>query len=122
MAAKRRGSWAFALALAAVAWGAALVVAAFAAPAYNDGSTLAAQNGAWVALPVSFPAVLAGVAWLGLHRRCSRGSRAGWRLAWASIALLAAFAILTVLSIGIFVVPVAALLVAAATLTPAAPS
>jgi hypothetical protein len=115
-----RGRWAFALTVAAVAWVVALVIAAFVAPAYNDGSTLVAVNGLWVALPVAVPAALAAVAWAGLHRKCSQTGRAGDRAAWAAIALLGAFALLAAASIGLFIAPAAAMLVVAATLTPAA--
>src|SRR4051812_23477051 len=115
-----RGRWAFALTVAAVAWGVALVIGAFVAPAYNDGTTLVAENGPWVALAVAVPAALAAVAWAGLHRKCSRTGRAGGRTAWTAIALLGAFALLAAASIGLFILPVAAMLVVAATLTPAA--
>jgi hypothetical protein len=41
--APRRGRWALALSVLAVAWGVALVAAAFVLPAYNDGSPLTAS-------------------------------------------------------------------------------
>jgi hypothetical protein len=116
----RRGRWALALTVAAVAWGVALVIAAFVAPAYNDGSTLVAQNGPWVALPVAVPAALAAVAWAGLRHKCSRPGRAGSRAAWTAIALLGAFTLVGAASIGLFVLPATAMLAVAATLTPAA--
>jgi hypothetical protein len=77
MRAPRRGRWALAVSLLAVAWGVALVAAAFVVPAYNDGSTLAEENMASVAIPVAVPALLAAVAFVGLHRRCTQGSRYG---------------------------------------------
>jgi hypothetical protein len=118
----RSGRWAFALTAAAVAWCAMLVVAAFLVPVYNDGATLADDNGAAVALPVAIPAALALLTWLGLRHRCTRASRAGTLLAWISIALLAAFGLVGAASIGLFVLPAAVLLAAAASLTPLPPN
>jgi uncharacterized membrane protein YhaH (DUF805 family) len=118
----RSGRWAFALTLIAVLWCAALVPAAFAIPVYEDGSTLAEENGAWVALPVALPVAFALLAWLGLHLRCARASRLGARLAWVAIALIAAYGTVGAASIGTFVVPAAVLLAVAATLTPFDPT
>lgn len=133
----RRGRWAFGLTLAAFAWGVALCVAAFVVPVYSSASstagsgaatlsseTLVAVNGLWVLGLAALPALLAGLVGLALHRKCSRGNRASGHVAWALTWLVAAFSVLTGFSIGIFVVPLAALLVAASSLTPsgAAPS
>jgi|SRR5579884_1246876 len=126
----RRGRWAFGLTLAAFGWGIALFAAAFVAPVYSSvsstsagttvssSSTLVAVNGPGVLVVVAVPALLAGVIGLALHRKCSRGSGASGRLAWALSLLLVAFSVVTGFSIGIFVLPLAALLVAAASLTP----
>jgi hypothetical protein len=110
------GRLAFGLASAGVAAALALVPVAFLAPL--DGSqsltsggevttssaTLVGVNGFWVVLPVSVPLLLALVAWVGLRRRCSKGSVLGTIVAWAAASVLAAASILVV-SIGIFVVP-----------------
>jgi hypothetical protein len=109
-----RARWALGLSLFAVAWGLALVAAAFLAPSYSDGSTLAQENGAWVAIPTAVPAFLATVALVALHRRCTNGSRRATTTAWAAIALLIAFAVVAILSIGPFaLVPAIALAIAA---------
>jgi hypothetical protein len=114
-----RSRWALGLSLFAVAWGLALIAAVFVFPAYNDGSTLAQENSAWVALPAAVPAVLASVALLGLHLRCTHGSRPGTVAAWFAIVLLLAFAVVAILSIGLLALIPALLLGVAARLTPA---
>ena len=127
-----RGRWAFGMTLLALAWAVALLVAAFVLPVYGsstasgpsglsvdlDSPTLVAVNGLWVLAPVGLPALVAAVVWFALHRKCSRGSRPSAYVAWALIGLLIAFCLLAVASIGIFVVPGAALLAGAAALTP----
>ena len=118
--APRRGRWALALSLLAVAWGVALVAAAFVVPAYSDGSTLAEENTAWIAIPVAVPALLAALAFLGLHRRCKHGSRHGTAGAWVAIALLLGFSVIALLSIGALTVIPALMLAVAARLTPRA--
>jgi hypothetical protein len=64
------------------------------------------------------PLVLAATVWLLLHVACRYNAigarRAGTVLAW----LLVAFAVITGFSIGLFVLPVAIALVAAAARTP----
>lgn len=117
---RRRGRWALELSLVAVAWNLALVVGVFVAPSYNDGSTLAEVNGAWVTVPVAVPAVLACLAFVGLHRRCTHGSRRGTVWAWCAIVLLFAFAVVSMFSIGPFVLIPAFLLAVSASLTPLA--
>jgi hypothetical protein len=77
MALPRRGGWAAALSLAAIAWTVALAASVFVVPSNDDGSTLAQVNSAWVVVPVAVPALLALFAFTGLHRRCTRASRDG---------------------------------------------
>jgi hypothetical protein len=120
MAQPQRSRWALGLSLTAVAWGVALIAAAVALPAYSDGSTLAQENDAWVVLPAAVPAALAAVAFAGLHRRCTDGSRRANAAAWTAIVLLVAFGLVSILSIGLFALIPALLLAVAATLTPAA--
>ena len=117
---RRRGWWALGFSLVAVGWTLALAVGVFAAPSYNDGSTLAEVNGAWVTVPVAVPAVLAGHAFLGLHRRCTHGSGRWTVWAWCAIVLLFAFAVVSMFSIGPFVLIPALLLAVSASLTPRA--
>lgn len=107
------------------------MVAAFVLPVYGSStasgpsggnvdstsSTLVAVNGLAVLAPVALPALIAAVVWFALHRKCSRGSRPGGYVAWTLIGMLIAF-LVAVASIGVFVVPVAALLAGAAALTP----
>jgi hypothetical protein len=126
------GRWAFGLTLSAFVWGIALVVSAFVLPMYGSSSasapsrvsvpsapsTLVQVNGLGVLVPVGLPALIAAVIWFALHRKCSRGSRPSGYIAWALICLLIAFCLVAIASIGLFVVPVAALLAAAASRIP----
>lgn len=137
----RRGRWAFALSVLALSWAVALIPAAFLVPVYAGAgetvyspaqgaaittsqtlpsSTLIAENGASVRLlaVLALPAALAALAWFGLHRKCTRTGVAGARIAAFALGLLSAFAVVTGLSIGGFVLPVVVLLAIAAILTP----
>lgn len=111
------GRYAFLLTVAALLWSVGLLGAALLLPTYGS-ATLVDENGVRVLLPVVVPAVISVVVWLALWRKCSRGGRlAGW-VAWAFIALLVGFCVLAILSIGVFVAPVAVLLASAASRTP----
>jgi uncharacterized BrkB/YihY/UPF0761 family membrane protein len=80
-------------------------------------STLVDSQGAWVLIPVSVP-VLACLLVAGtLFRASPPGGR---RLAWLIVGVLAAFCLFAIASIGIFVLPVAALLAGAIALAPPA--
>ena len=139
----RRGRWAFGLTAGAFAWALAMIPAAFLLPVYgteavtnavssssgttvsvaqHGSATLVAVNGASAQLliVVALPAVLAMVAWFGLHRVCARGSAPGRRVAAAAICVLAALTFLTGFSIGSEMLPVLVLLVVARSLTPPA--
>ena len=102
----------------ACAWAVLLLVGAATVPLYSDGATLVEANGTGVLYVVAVPAVLGLAAYGGLHLKCARGSGAGSVLAVAAIALLAGFTLLSMLSIGIFVLPATLLLALAAALTP----
>jgi hypothetical protein len=115
-----RSRCAVALSVAAIAWCGALVVGVFVVPTYNDGSTLAQENSAWVAIPAAVPALLAALAVFGVHMRSTRGTGAGTVCACVAIVLLLAFGVVTIWSIGLFAVIAALLLAVAAALTPAA--
>ena len=129
MRAEANGRWAFALTVAAFAWGAALVVGAFVLPFYSveregpsgtvkTSETLIGENGLGVLLPVAVPAAVAALVWFALHRQCSRGSLSNRQVARLLIGLLAGFSFLAAASIGMYVIPVALLLAFAAGLTP----
>lgn len=106
-------------AVAAIAWAAALVVASFVAPVYRSDAvdesgrvthptdTLVAVNGPGIAVVLAAPLLAALLAALALHY----GKRTA---AWGIIAGLAAFCVVSLLSIGTFVAPVAILLAVAA--------
>jgi hypothetical protein len=118
MARPRRSRWAFRLSAFAVAWCAALVIGVFVVPAYSDGSTLAQENSAWVAVPAAVPALLAGRVVFGLHLRRTRGGAGGTVCTCVAIVLMLAFGVVTMWSIGLFAVIPALLLAVAAALTP----
>ncbi|MGI8903971.1 MAG: hypothetical protein ACR2IP_10015 [Solirubrobacteraceae bacterium] len=81
-------------------------------------ATLTNDNGARILAPLAVPAVLTVMAWIALHHQSALHSRAARRAAWIAIGLLVLFSLLTGFSIGLFVLPTAALLIAAAALTP----
>jgi MYXO-CTERM domain-containing protein len=126
---------AFGLGAGAVLWALALVLAAFLVPVYAGeecqaspgresacgtlpSQTLFAVNGWWVVELLAGVTVVAAVAFWALHVSCATGSRSAQRAAVALIVLLGAFAIVSSLSIGFVVVPLVALLIASAALTP----
>jgi hypothetical protein len=123
------GRAALALALAACFWSALLVAAAFLLPVYSgqlagprgvatESATLVAVNGPGVAAVMAIPLLLSLLVFAGLHQKCSRGGTAGTGLAWTGIALLAALAVIGMMSIGVAVLPAVVLLIVAARLTP----
>lgn len=127
----RRGRAPFYLATGGVACALALLPVAFLAPVYSGESgsssgtvattdTLVGVNGLWVIWLLCIPVFLALAAWTGLHFRCARGSGWGTRVAWSSVALLWAFALIGSASVGFFLIPTALLLVVAAARTPSA--
>ena len=83
-------------------------------------TSLVGVNGLWVLIPVAVPAVLTGLAWIALHRKCSRASKQAGAVAWAIVVLLCAFCVVGAFSIGVAIAPVAALLGYAASRTPIA--
>jgi len=101
----------------ALLWSIGLVVAALVAPVYGS-ATLIEENGRGVLLVVSVPAFISAVAWIALWRRCTRGGRISGQVAWACVGVLAAFSLVGILTIGVFVAPVALLLARAVSLTP----
>jgi hypothetical protein len=115
----RKGRLAFGLATAAVVYAVAFTVWALIAPAYSSGETILEENPELsVRIAIALPLLITATVWLLLHLACrfdaARTRRAAAIVAW----LLVAFAVITGFSIGLFVLPGAVLLVAAATLTP----
>lgn len=109
---------------AGIAYGGLLAVLAFTVPVYSTDTsaggsgtaTLAGENdlGAVVLLPL---VVAAGVFAL-LHLVCRFGSRPALGAAWTLAALTALLAVLGAMTIGIFIAPLAVLLVYACRATP----
>jgi hypothetical protein len=105
-----RGRIAFTASLTAIVAGAALVVFMVPVLVANEDTD---------ALPALFiPLALAAIAFAGLSAKCTSGSRTGSRTAVIALTLLTVFAIITGFSIGILVLPTAALVGAAVALTP----
>jgi hypothetical protein len=114
MARVPHGFW---LANLAVAWAAMFTAWALFGSAYSSGESVLEENpDATVALAA--PLVVAAVVWLLLHVACRYD--AGWARRAGSIlaGLLVALAVITGFTIGLFVLPVAIALVAAAARTP----
>jgi hypothetical protein len=119
----RSGRAAFGLATAAVVYAAAFTVWALVAPVYSSGQTILEVNPEFsVRVAIAMPLLVTSTVWLLLHVACrfdaSLARIAGSTVAW----LLIAFAVITGFSIGVFVMPGAVMLVAAAALTPVARS
>ena len=134
MSVKLRGWLAFALGLGAVLWAVGLVVGAFTLPAYRGeachlapggpafcretSQTLFAVAGWWSVKLLLAVLLVAAVGLWALHVRCSRRSASAAVLATACIVVLAAFSVVTGLSIGPFVLPIVIFLMASAVATP----
>jgi hypothetical protein len=110
----------FLCAAAAVAWGVGIIVAAYTVPVYNcagdcpaGSTTLIGENGSDVLPVVAAPLVAAVLAFVLLHVVCRFGS--GWARVGAIVMACVAWAItaLGALTIGIAILPLAALLTAA---------
>jgi hypothetical protein len=113
----------------AVVCAAAVPLAALTVPAYTgevvgpgesrtERATIVDVNGMWSLVPASAPLLAAVAVALLLHRRCASGSAVALRTAWFLIAVLACFAVLASMSIGIWMAPATVLLALAAAATP----
>lgn len=114
------------LATGAIAWSLLAVAGAFTIPAYSTeyatdsgqgtgSATLVEMNGL---LPVGYMLALGGLAalcWIGLHRRCAVGSRVGTVLAW--VATMAALLLTLISVIGVFMLPMVAMMAVALGMT-----
>ena len=130
--------WASALTVLAIGYAAALIAAAALLPTstgestsasmsssgaqvvtttHSTSSTLLQDNGPWVLLAAAMPLLVAIIVAIALRRRRSRGGRSSGYLAWSAIGVLAAFCLLALLSVGVFVAPVVGLLAVATSLT-----
>jgi hypothetical protein len=127
----RRERVAVRLTIAAAVWSLGLVIGALVLPVYDgtistrDGTTFVAEtivagNGAWVLIPISVPLVMCLVVAVALRRKRAGTDRRSGVVAWVAIAVLGAFALFSILWIGAFIIPVAILLAAGATLSRAA--
>jgi hypothetical protein len=120
-----RGRRAAQITAAAFVWSLGLILAALVAPVQDqavstpEGPTLATltvvqQHGDWVLIPVAVPALASLVVAVALWLVRARGSRVAATVAWSAIGVLAAFALFSIASIGVFIVPVVILLAWAA--------
>jgi hypothetical protein len=103
------GRLAFGLTVAALAWSLGFAVAVV---------PLLADESFAVLVPAAIPAAIVAAVWVVLERRCTTGASAA--IAWLLVALLWAFSVLSLASLGLFVLPVVALLGLATAFTPAA--
>ena len=115
----RREEW-VALSVAFL-WSVGLMVSAAVAPAYEsttetssgavttEGATLLDENGPAVLLPLGVPLLVTVIVGFALWRR--EPSRGAGVVAWTGIVLLAAFNVLAMASVGLFMVPATAALV-----------
>jgi hypothetical protein len=108
------GFW---LANLALAWAALFTAWALFGSAYSSGESV------WEANPdasvgLAAPLAVTATVWLLLHVACRHGARWARRAATVLAWLLVAFAVVTGFTIGLFVLPVAIALVAAAARTP----
>jgi hypothetical protein len=110
--------WAVGLTLAALLWAFALVAYLLLWPAYSSGQTIIEENGSGVLPVLLAPGVLTLVAAVGLHARCKRGSRLGSGVANVAASVLGVLGFLGAATIGLFVLPLAALLGGAIAHTP----
>jgi hypothetical protein len=110
---------------AAALWSLGVLVAALIAPVYSSvgssssgafsqsHSTLAEENGLWVLLPMATPLLVTLILAALLHARQKRGQSGAGTFGWLITGLLGAFALISLASVGVFVVPVAVALVVA---------
>jgi len=120
------------LTTAALVWSLGLLVVALLAPVYNGhteaGSggltvttvTFVQANGWWVLGPVALPAVACAVVAFALRVKSRGPSRRASMIAWFAVGLVAALALGSIVTIGVLILPVVALLGWAAAIVPGA--
>lgn len=84
----------------------------------GSSQTLFAVNGWWVVELLAAVALVTALAFYALHIVCARGSDTAARIATLCIVALGLFSLVTGFSIGLFVVPLVALLAGSAWLIP----
>lgn len=89
----------------ATVWAAIVAIGAFVAPLYRGGATLVGVNGSYTAIAATTPLVLAVATAIALALR-GRQLGAG-ALAWTLSILCALFSVVSILSLGIFIIPIA---------------
>ena len=116
----RPGRAAFWLATAALAWAVGFTVWAHTASFYEPGGeTILEANGELsVRVALLLPAAISALVWLALHIACRDGRRGPRTIGLAGASVLLGFALLTGFTIGLFVLPGAIALAAAAVMTP----
>ena len=117
----------------AFVWSMGLVLAALLVPVYDQTessanglnltrATLVQTDGVKVLLPVALPAVLTLLIGLAIARRYRSGRDWAASAAWVMVGLLVPLAVLSILSLGAFVIPAAILLSLALALSPSCPT
>ncbi len=118
-----RGRSALLLASAAVVWAAGFTIWALTASAYSDGQTLLEANPEAVTrVAVAVPLAASALVWALLTAACRTHNRWARTGGIVVASLLVLFAIVTGFTIGLFVLPGAVALVAAAVNTPVGPA
>jgi hypothetical protein len=118
------------LTFAALVWSIGLIVAALLVPAYSGQTvtdsrgvtlttaTLVQVHGAKALIIAAIPGVVSIVVGFALSRRRATGARWTGIVAWSMIAVLAVVALLGILSVGVFMLPVVILLAISTRLVP----
>jgi hypothetical protein len=118
------------LTVAALVWSIGLIVAALLVPAYSGQTvtdsrgvtlttaTLVQVHGARALIITAIPGVVSIVVGFALCRRRATGPRWTGIVAWSMIAVLAIVALLGILSVGVFMLPVVVLLAISTRLVP----
>jgi hypothetical protein len=117
------------LTASAFVWSLGLLLAALLVPVYDQTessvnglslttATLVQADGAKVLIPVALPAVLTGLVGLAIRRRYRSGRDWTATAAWVMVGLLVVLSVLSILSLGAFVIPAVILLSLALSLLP----
>ena len=114
-----RGRRAFTLATGAVVWAAGFTWWVLTASVYSDGQTILEANPeTTVRVAIAIPLAASAVVWMLLCVACRANRRWARTCGIAAASVLLLFALVTGFSIGLFVLPGAVALVAAAVSTP----
>jgi hypothetical protein len=117
-----RGRSAFALATGAVLWAAGFTAWALTASTYSDGQTILEANPeTTVRVAIAIPLATSALVWVLLSTACRTNRRWARSCGIVTASLLVFFAVITGFTIGLFVLPGAVALMAAAVRTPVGP-